>query len=173
MRTFISCKLPNNLSDYLSTVTHLLPKADLSIPQQYDLTLKFLGNVPDDLIPEVCNRVSKLHFLPFQARLSILGVFSEEIIRVIWVGVEPANLFNDLHTQIDEALSPLFSKNDRFYPHITLARVQHVHNKKTFLERLANIPVEQMTFFLNSVVLMKSELTPKGAIHTPLFEISR
>jgi RNA 2',3'-cyclic 3'-phosphodiesterase len=172
MRIFISPPLPKDLTDYLQTLVPLLPKAPFSTPLQYDLTVKFLGEVPDNLLPELHHRLSSVHFPPFQANLSRLRVFSEQIIRVVWVGVEPTRSLFDLHSQIDEALFPLFPKDDRFTPHITLGRIKHLHNQPAFLERLPNIHVEPFPFLVCTLSLFKSVLTSKGAIHTPLFEIN-
>lgn len=172
MRAFISCQVPNSIAAYLSTLVPLLPKVPLSIPREFDLTLKFLGEVSETLLPEIQTRLSTIQFPAFQAQLSPIGFFSERIIRVVWAGVGPIDLFTDLHSIIDETLCPLFQKENRFLPHITLARVQHIHNRQAFLEHLSNIVINPISFSISRFSLMKSDLTAKGAFHTPLFDIA-
>lgn len=171
MRAFLACPLPEEVISYLKTLIPLLPEASLIIPKQHDLTLKFLGNVPEEILPEVQKRLSTLHFEPFKASLSGLGVFSERRIRTVWVGIEPQKIFQDLHTQVDELLTPLFATDDRFLPHITLARVKALKDRKAFLKKLLGIPVEAISFSVDRLLFIKSELTSTGANHTPLFEI--
>jgi 2'-5' RNA ligase len=147
-----------------------LPEAKLIVPRQYDLTIKFLGKIPEEALPELQNRLSVIHFAPFKATITNLGVFSERMIRVVWVGLQPAEAFYNLHDLIDTALLPLFPPDERFVPHITLARVKSVKDRKAFLERLSHISVESLSFPIDRVILIKSELTSAGACHTPIFE---
>lgn len=171
MRAFLACHIPDEVLNYIKTLIPCLPEASIVVPRQHDLTIKFLGNVPDEILPELKNRLSTIHFEPFTAHLSTLGVFSERMIRVVWVDLQPVEAFTKLHAQIDEALTPLFPTDERFLPHITLARVKSVRDRKTFLSRLVHIPVTPIEYRVDRVLLIKSELTPTGAIHTPLYEI--
>jgi 2'-5' RNA ligase len=100
-----------------------------------------------------------------------IGVFSEDFLRVVWVGLKPGEKFEELHVQADELLSPLLPKEKRFKPHLTLARIKLVGNKKQFLEALAKIRVEQKTFVVKKLVLFRSKLSPKGAVHEPVMEV--
>jgi len=170
MRAFLSCPLPDKLIAYLKTLLPLLPNAKYIIPKQNDLTMKFLGSVSDSDIPKLVESLSSIRFSPFEAKLSKIGVFSEQTIRVVWVGVEPVKSFSDLHKLIDESLLPIFQADNRFLPHITLARVKGFDDRKAFLNRLLSIPVTPMPFVIDRLILMKSELTSTGAVHTPLYE---
>jgi 2'-5' RNA ligase len=170
MRTFLSCPIPEEIILYIKSLIPLLPDAKYIVPKQHDLTMKFFGNVPNTTVPELVERLSLIQFTPFEARLSTLGVFSETLIRVVWVGLQPTKAFQELHEQIETALFPIFPSDERFLPHITLARVKALRDRKSFIDQLSSVPVKPMPFLIDHLTLIKSELTSTGAVHTPIFE---
>ena len=46
------------------------------------LTLKFLGDVEDDILNEIKNRLSTIKHLSFQLTLENIGVFSRKFIKI-------------------------------------------------------------------------------------------
>jgi 2'-5' RNA ligase len=171
VRAFLCCHIPQELSDYLGQLTTHLGEAKLTIPKQFDLTIKFLGEISDDLLPKVRERLSQIRFAPFMAHIGPIGVFTERVVRTVWVKVEPSEPLFALHTLVDECLLPLFSPDDRFSPHITLARVRELKDRKAFLQSLSSIHVEPIPFRIDRLMFVQSTLTASGAIHTHLFEI--
>lgn len=171
MRAFLCCNIPQELSDHLRQLSTHLGEAKLTIPKQFDLTIKFLGELSDDLLPKVQERLTQIRFSPFMAHIGPIGVFSERIVRIVWVSVEPKDPFLDLHKAVDQCLLPFFPPDDRFSPHITLARVRGLKDRKTFLQSLSNINVDPIAFRIDRLMFVQSKLTSEGAIHTPLFEI--
>ena len=169
MRAFIACPLTKAVEEYLKKLCLALPEASLVIPRQFDLTIKFLGDVPDNLLPVIQERLARLMVTPFEAHLSHVGVFSKNYLRVVWAGVEPADRFERIHHEVEEMLAPLVPIDERYAPHITLTRIRSVRDRQQFLDRLAAITVEPISFPGDQLVLMKSELTDNGAVHTPLF----
>ncbi len=171
MRLFVSCEIPKEISDYVRELAKQLPEAKLTVPKNIDLTIKFLGEVPDTKVEEIKQRLSEMRFKPFRAMLNGIGVFTEEFIRVAWVGLTPSEKFEELHMMADNALEKLFPKEKRFQAHLTIARVKYVEDKQKFLEGLKKIKVEPLTFEVNKLILFRSQLSPKGATHEPLLEI--
>ncbi len=71
MRAFLSCHIPEEIIAYIKTRVPLLPtKSRFIIPKQHDLTMKFLGNVPDAIVPQLLERLSLIHLTPFKAQLT-------------------------------------------------------------------------------------------------------
>ncbi len=171
MRLFISCEMPQEVSGYIHLLAEKMPEAKLSVPKNIDLTVKFLGDVPDAKLDEIKQRLSEIKFKPFRAMLNGIGVFTEGFIRVVWVGLAPSEKFEELHVLADNALEKLFPKEKRFQAHLTIARVKYVEDKQKFLDALKKIKVEPMTFDVDKLVLFRSQLSPKGATHEPLMEI--
>lgn len=170
MRLFISCPLPKHICDYLTKLSSQLPSASLTVPKQFDLTVKFLGDVSENDLPSVVEALTKISFSSFTISLNGLGVFSENAIRVVWVGLVPHQPLFSLHHHIGEVLSYKFPKSNRFLPHLTLARVQKVKHPVAFRASLRAIKVEPLSFSIDRFSLIKSVLSSKGAIHTVLKE---
>jgi 2'-5' RNA ligase len=171
MRLFLSCEIPKEISDYIHELSKKLPEAKLTIPHNIDLTIKFLGDVPDTKVEEIKKKLSEVKFKPFKAMLNGIGVFTEDFIRVAWVGLTPSEKFEELHVMVDSALKGLFPEEKRFQAHLTIARVKYVEDKQKFLGVLKLIKVEPLTFEVNKLVLFKSQLSPTGATHEPIMEI--
>ncbi len=171
MRLFLSCEIPKAISDYINELSKQLPEAKLVVPHNIDLTIKFLGEVPDAKLDEIKQKLSEIKFKPFKAMLNGTGVFTEDFIRVAWVGLTPSEKFEELHVIADNALKGLFPEEKRFQAHLTIARVKYVEDKQKFLGVLKLIKVEPLTFEVNKMILFKSQLSPTGATHEPLMEI--
>ena len=172
MRLFLSCAVPQDISDYISELSKQLPKgAKYTVPHNIDLTIKFIGNIQEDKLDEVKERLRKIKFPAFRAMLNGIGVFTEDFIRVVWTGLTPSEKFDDLHVQVDDALKGIVPKEKRFQAHLTIARVKYVEDKQKFLDAVKKIKVEPKTFDVNKLVLFQSKLSPKGATHTPVLEI--
>lgn len=173
MRLFLSCEIPQDIAAYVHELAKQLPAgAKYTVPHNIDLTIKFLGDVPEATLDEIKQRLSQLRFKPFRAMLNGIGVFTEDFIRVVWAGLTPSEKFDELHVMVDEALTGLFPKEKRFLAHLTIARVKYVEDKVKFLEQVKAIKVEPKTFDVNKLVLFSSTLSPKGARHEPVLEIS-
>ena len=174
MRTFISCPIDKQLEAYLQKLCLALPEGKFIVPKQFDLTIKFLGEISDETMAAIREKLQHLRIAPFEASLQAgVSVFSERHIRTVWVGVEPAASFIALHAQVEEALVALVPLDDRYVPHITLARVKSLRDKKKFLDQLHSMSVEPHSMQVDRLVLVKSELTQSGAVHTPLCETAQ
>ena len=95
-----------------------------------------------------------------------MGIFpSESYIRVIWVGLKPEKCILDLQKDIDEKLKKLFKKEKNFKSHLTLARVKYIDDKKSFINKLKNIKIDDKKINIDNFKLIKSTLTGKGPIY--------
>jgi len=139
------------------------------------LTLKFLGNIEPQRIPEIREALETVSTStsPFKVALEGAGVFPNwNRPRVIWVGLrDPEKGLSTLHTRIDEALIPLgFEKEARtFSPHLTLARIKSAKGSKQLKTEMEALqPVRSDTFEIMAVTLYQSELISSGSRYTVL-----
>ncbi len=167
MRLFIAIEVPEEVINYLSDVQKKLTGAKLTLTKSFHLTLKFLGEITPEKAEEIKKKLEKIKFKPFTATLNGTGVFpSENMIRVVWVGIEPHEVICELQKQIDETLISLFQKEKNFQPHITLARVKEAPNKKQFAEHVKKLKVEPLTFEVKQFKLIQSQLGSEGSHYT-------
>ena len=185
VRAFAAIELPTVVKEQLATLVDKLHEARLhgirwGNPWSMHLTLKFLGNVPVESVPEIQHAMDALaqKQCPFTLQVHQLGGFPTiQNPRVIWAGlagdVEALIQFQDRLEK--EALVLGFPLGDRtFTPHLTLGRVRDRLSPQE-LDRLAlevsaiNLP--EMAFNVTSVTLMQSILLPSGAEYRALGQI--
>jgi 2'-5' RNA ligase len=147
-------------------------------PAGIHLTLKFLGNIPYERVAETTEALRRAAqgILPFHLEISGLGAFpSLRQARVLWVGVRgEMDKLSRLQQNTDSALATLgFAKEERpFVPHLTLARIREGTSppeRKSFGELVGSAMFEdRYSIEVEAVRLMRSQLTPAGAIYTCL-----
>src|SRR3989344_6736991 len=172
MRLFIGIFLPKEILDYLYEVQNKLrknlpAKINWDAKSKLHATLKFLGEVSENNLGLVKGRLNKIKFKSFKVKLDKLGVFpNENYVRVIWVDLKPAGKVIELQQKVDSELLDLFSKEQRFSAHITLARVKFIKDKEQFRKNL-KFDIAEKEFEINEFCLVKSELSKDG----PKYEI--
>jgi RNA 2',3'-cyclic 3'-phosphodiesterase len=185
MRAFIAIELPEELKQALADIQSRLREGSQAPVKWVDaggihLTLKFLGNISPGLVDRITLvlKESARDIAPFRLEATGLGAFpNPRRVQVVWVGVggEMAPL-NRLQQHIEAGLKPLgFTPDNRpFKPHLTLGRVREraVADDVMALGRLigeagfAACPID-----VAAVHLMRSELTPQGAVYTRLVSV--
>lgn len=144
-------------------------------PEGIHLTVKFFGDVPESRLEEIKNRLKQCadQSLPMNFRAADLGAFPNlDRPRVIWIGIGgDVGPLAKLQKQVDDAFLPLgFAKEERpFRPHLTLARVKVPRMLVGLVEAMEKGgPYEAGSFTARELGLIKSDLTPQGAIYTKL-----
>ena len=97
-------------------------------PEDYHVTLKFLGDVPGDRQPDLISLGTAVcaKMPPFMLTLTSPGAFpAHRTKRIFWMGVNRSAKLNGLAETIDGACHALgYSREQRLYtPHITVARL--------------------------------------------------
>jgi 2'-5' RNA ligase len=136
------------------------------------LTLKFLGEVPEQRVRDVCAAVdgATAGVASFEMAVGQFGAFpSLRRPQVVWVGVELESTLQSLQGSLEEALAALgFPREERaFRPHLTLGRARkHVSpNEFRGLDDLVNRLEYRDAFLIRSLDVMRSRLMPSGAIY--------
>ncbi len=181
IRCFIAIDLSASARGQIEALVEELRKSDARVswvrPQAIHLTLKFLGNVAQELIerikPEIVRAAGQTG--PIHIEPAGCGAFpTPGSPRVIWVGLGArSGPLSDLARTLEELLVPLgFKPEERsFKPHLTVGRVKG----KARLRSLQNMLLSHSHFAAepfdaSEIVLYKSELRPDGARYTPLFK---
>lgn len=167
MRAFISIDIPEKVKDEIVKIQKQIPefKGKLTEKENLHLTLKFLGEIDEYKIEKIKEKLSEIKYNSFEAEIGSIGIFSEKFVRIVWLHI--ANC-EKLQKQIDEKLSELFEKEKRFMSHLTIARVKSIQDKKEFVEKLYNIIIPKINFYVDSFNLKESTLTSKGSLYRDL-----
>ena len=168
MRLFIAIDF-NELKDCLVNLQSQIDKslAKLKEVSVFHLTLKFLGEVSEDKISIIKEKLKQIKFKPFSLTLDKIGVFPDEnYIKVIWIDITPKEQVIELQKNIEDVLKEFnFKKDFDFHPHITLARVKFVKDKETFIKTLKEINVDEKTIGVKDFKLIKSTLKIGGPVY--------
>lgn len=156
LRLFVALGFPEDIRARLDALTGGVPGADWVESDAFHLTLRFVGDVPEDRAEDLGYAMMGVRAAPFDIELDGVGHFSTgEDVRVLWAGVRKSPALDALHRRIDEAcrregFDPVPRK---FAPHVTLARLQ-------------DAPLEKIREFLTRHALFKA-----GPIHVDRFAI--
>lgn len=178
-RGFIAVEVDcsSTLLNFMDALKNIPAQLKMVKPQNVHLTLKFLGDTKENLIPDLeqAMRHSIEGIPPFEVNLQGVGVFpNENYITVIWVSMEKKGELTSIAEKLDELLQPLGYKKERrpFSPHITVARVKRIKDKDALIATLKRYKETDFGMMkVDSLKLKKSVLTPKGPIYTTLKKV--
>jgi 2'-5' RNA ligase len=175
MRTFISINIPEEIRKEIKKIQDFLPefsgkKTEL---QNLHLTLKFLGEIEEQVVGEVKEKLREIKIEKFATEIDKIGVFdnrkSGKYSRKIILWLHLMNC-EELQRQVDGVLKDLFEPEKRFMSHLTIARIKGIKDKEEFLQDLKKIKIEKIKFKVDKFYLMKSELTAEGPRYSVLEE---
>jgi RNA 2',3'-cyclic 3'-phosphodiesterase len=135
-------------------------------PENVHLTLKFLGDVREEGLDDLCATLEELcgRQVAFDAGLAGFGAFpSARRAQILWAGIGAGSSeLRSLAANLDTALASLGFERDKrpYMPHLTLARTR---GKPASFEP----PPEEYLgeFRVRHVELTESTLTPEGATY--------
>jgi len=181
LRCFIAIGIPAQLQRNIGECIEILKKHDADIkwvvPENLHFTLKFLGNTPDVLLPKIRESLAAVvtTYEPFYITLYGTGAFpNKKYPRVIWAGLQNADGMKNLQEGVDRSMELLGfkSENREFNPHLTLGRVRSQGRMIMLVKELETFENKEFGLVpVDRILLMKSELTPKGPEYTCLYDI--
>lgn len=123
------------------------------------LTLAFLGEKNDSEIEDIIRRLNKIDFERFSLNIGGLGKFTRDGGDIYWIGAKSPELIK-LREQVYCLLKD-YGIDDRFTPHITLAREAKCSE--------LNLKFSDFKETVSAVTLMKSERINGKLTYTPIF----
>lgn len=170
IRLFVGLPLPGSLAGELEEVAQSFRDVGARpIPaRNLHLTLRFLGNRPAEEEEAIRTALadSVNEHGPFSMVFGQLGAFSSvRRARVVWVGIEEGVAqLTALQRDVEDHLRRIgFEKDERFHPHVTIARMRRPGDVSSALERAPAGRVAGERVAVDRVVLFRSDLLPSGA----------
>lgn len=178
-RAFISVDLPrlDPLEPLMAELTaSRAPLKPIRLDQVH-LTLKFLGDTEEALVPRIVEgmRASVEGVPPFTIRLVGTGAFPNlRRMNVLWVGIEGGQPLVEIARRLEAAVEPLgYPREGRdFSPHVTIARVKGggpLDGVRRVLETHAADAFGE--FRVDRIRLRKSVLAPTGPTYSTVEEV--
>lgn len=126
-RLFTGLEIPADVGFSLSLKRGGLSGARWIDPENYHITLRFIGDVDHQTADEVADSLDRLsNSLRFAVRLTHLGIFGGDKPRALYAGVEPSEVLTRLQAAQERVLQKtgLAPEGRKFVPHVTLARLR-------------------------------------------------
>jgi 2'-5' RNA ligase len=183
VRLFIAISLPEDVKDRMQEAQNHLRQAVMANcvrwarPQQFHLTLRFLGGVEVESISALKESVrAACHpFAPLRLTAAGIGFFpGPRSPRVVWVGItDSARGLAPLQQAVQVATASFTAEEpeSRFLGHVTLGRVKGIRRAEAEALTVAAARFTGSLFgewVASEVKLIRSELSPAGARYTEL-----
>ncbi|AVF03697.1 MAG: RNA 2',3'-cyclic phosphodiesterase [Devosia indica] len=126
-RLFTGLEIPADVGFALSLKRGGLSGARWIDPENYHITLRFIGDVDGKTADEVVDSLDRLsNSLQFPIRLTHLGTFGGDKPRALYAGVEPSEALSRLQAAQERVLqrAGLPPEGRKFVPHVSLARLR-------------------------------------------------
>lgn len=178
MRLFIAIDLPKDIKECLSKIQESLKnkmgeedRISFVKTDNMHLTLKFLGEVREDKVDVIKEKLRSVRYSKFRLSINEIGAFPDKKpARVIWVGVKEEEQLFELHKLIDFSVSKYFPMEKEFKGHMTLGRVKMLKEWKEFSNHIKMQKIGEHAFDVDRFQLVQSKLLPTGPEYTLIEE---
>ena len=176
IRMFIS--IPINDTDSIVSVLDDIKQirnVKASPISQLHITMRFIGDIDDGKTKKVVKAVEDAveDIQPFSISIRGIGCFPNlKRPNVIWVGVKPEDVLKKMADRISVSLKSMNISFDEkpFKSHVTVGRCSGPADVAPLLEKYRD--TEFTSFECDRILIMRSELSPKGAKHTILHTVN-
>jgi RNA 2',3'-cyclic 3'-phosphodiesterase len=189
MRIFIALDIDDairqRIQRFMEGVSGFAPDARWVRPESLHVTLKFIGEKPDEAVEEIKHALAGIRAKPIEITFRGYGFFpTPKAARVFWVGIESGTALPSLANTVDETTAVLgIAKEEHpFTAHLTLARGggrsgsprlgPHDTANKNFQrvqEKLAALPTPEFgTMTAHEFFLYQSQISRGGSRYTKI-----
>jgi 2'-5' RNA ligase len=125
-RLFTGVEIPPEIGEALSSLRGGLPGARWVEPENYHLTLRFIGDVDDVTAHEVASLLDRVKRGTFELRMQGLTSFGGRKPRAVVATVSPERALLDVQAEHERLLQRmgLEPEGRKYTPHVTLARLR-------------------------------------------------
>ena len=151
-RLFTGVEIPTTIGQHLSMLRGGLPGARWVDPENYHLTLRFIGDVDDALAHEIASMLGRVRRSPFELYVDGLASFGGRKPRAVVAAVPPITPLLEVQAEQERLMQRigLEPEGRKYTPHVTLARLRDASSR-------------QVADYLSS----------RGYVRTPSFRVER
>lgn len=163
-RLFTGIEIPSQIAQGLSMLRGGLPEARWIDPENYHITLRFIGDVDGAMGRDVMQMLGGVRRAPFEITLDRLDQFGGRKPRAVFAGATPIAALIELQAEHERILQRLGlpPESRKFSPHVTLARLRETsaHQVADYLSSRA--PLRSSPFPVSRFVLFSSKASTGG-----------
>ncbi len=182
-RLFIAIKIQPHpkLLNALKTIQQTFATESITWvkPENLHITLKFMGDTPQEKIPYITTALEKCaeSLSSFDFTIKNFGYFGNlRFPRVLWLGMEQEEKsIEKAFLLIQKEMDALGYEKEKqvFKPHLTIGRIKKLHDTTRLRElesEFSGISLQEVR--IDSFELYKSKLTPAGPVYSVVQKFS-
>ena len=163
-RLFTAVEIPEAVGRSLSALRGGLPGARWIDPENYHLTLRFIGDIDDALAREAAYMLRSVRQAQFDLRLEGLDAFGGRKPRAVIASVPTSRSLSDLQSTHERLLQRigLAPEGRKYTPHVTLARLRDARHRDVADFLATRSPYRSGTFRVSRFVLYSARSSSGG-----------
>ncbi len=179
IRTFLAVELADETRRALA---ELARRADVpsvktrwSDPENLHVTVKFLGDVPEVDVLDVCDAAAEaagqVEPFEFAVRGAVCVPPAGRKLRMVWANVVDGGAMTDLAEAVEAEMGELGFPPERrkFKAHITVARIRFARDPEPLRQAVARFAEADFgSQRAEQLVVFQSDLTKAGPVYTPM-----
>jgi len=155
-RLFTGVEIPPEVGEALSMLRGGLPGARWITPENYHVTLRFIGDVDDVVAHEIASLLGRVKRAAFELHLEGLTSFGGRKPRAVVATVAPTQALLDVQAEHERLMQRigLAPEGRKYLPHVTLARLRDASSRDVadYLAtrgffRTPRFPIERFVLF--------------------------
>lgn len=130
-RLFTGVEIPAEVAEALGMLRGGLPGARWITPENYHLTLRFIGDVNDVIAQEVASLLGRVKRTTFELHLEGLTSFGGRKPRAVVATAAPTQALLDVQAEHERLMQRigLEPEGRKYIPHVTLARLRDASSR--------------------------------------------
>ena len=163
-RLFTGLEIPRQVAESLSMMRGGLPGARWIDPENYHLTLRFIGDIDDALARDIGGLLGRVQRRPFELRLDGLTSFGGRKPRALVASATAVAPLLELQAEQERLLQRvgLEPEGRKYIPHVTLARLRETSSWQVADYLSARGHFRSATFEVSRFVLFSSRSSVGG-----------
>ena len=163
-RLFTGLEIPSAIAESLSALRGGLPGARWIDPENYHVTLRFIGNIDDVTAHEVASLLGRVRRRPFELRVEDLKSFGGRKPRAVVATLGPAQEVAELQAEHERLMQRVGLEPDgrKYLPHVTLARLRDSSSRQVADYLALRAPLRSPPFRISRFVLFSSRSSAGG-----------
>ena len=163
-RLFTALEIPREVAQSLSMLRGGLPGARWIDPENYHVTLRFIGDIEAPLAREIAHMLDQVKRRAFDVKVNGLHSFGGRKPRAVVATIAPVAPLAELQAEHERILQRvgLEPEGRKFTPHVTLARLRDSSSRQVADYLATRAPLNGLSFPAERFVLYSSKSSVGG-----------
>jgi RNA 2',3'-cyclic 3'-phosphodiesterase len=163
-RLFTGVEIPPAIAQSLASLRGGLPGARWIEPENYHMTLRFIGDVDEVIAHEVASLLRRVRRRPFELQVEDLKSFGGRKPRAVVATLGPLHAVAELQAEHERLMQRVGLAPDgrKYTPHVTLARLRDSSSRQVADYLAMRAPFRSRPFRVSRFVLFSSRASVGG-----------